>query len=128
MAEKPWKNSIFKVSCYIRHLWKYQALCMGMKFEKGQTMRLTISAYKLAAGMKILSDSFGSAKLTVPKEGYTYMPGETVEMVTLGGNSQEVPESVKDAQLPKDINKGRHAIYAGGEYESYLYLPVIPQK
>jgi len=26
------------------------------------------------------------------------------------------------------INKGRHAIYTGGTYDSYLQIPLIPQK
>jgi hypothetical protein len=26
------------------------------------------------------------------------------------------------------VNKGRHTIHAGGQYESYLLVPVIPEK
>ena len=26
------------------------------------------------------------------------------------------------------INKGEHVIYTGGKYDSYLQIPVIPQK
>ena len=101
---------------------------MGMKFKKGEVMRLTISAYKTPPVDGPMSTVFGSAKITVPKEGYTYMPGSKVEMVTLGGNSKEIPASAIRKSLPGDVNKGHHAIYTGGQYESYLYLPVLPKK
>ena len=101
---------------------------MGMKFKKGEVMRLTISAYKTPPVDGPMSTVFGSAKITVPKEGYTYIPGSKVEMVTLGGNSKEIPASAIRKSLPGDVNKGRHAIYTGGQYESYLYLPVLPKK
>ena len=101
---------------------------MGMKFKKGEVMRLTISAYKTPPVDGPMSTVFVSAKITVPKEGYTYMPGSKVEMVTLGGNSKEIPASAIRKSLPGDVNKGHHAIYTGGQYESYLYLPVLPKK
>ena len=100
---------------------------MGMRFRAGETLRLTVSAYKTPAVDGAMSSVFGSAKITVPKEGYTYMPDEKVEMVTLGGNAKEVPQGAKRNKLPSDVNRGRHAIYAGGIYDSFLYLPVIPK-
>ena len=29
---------------------------------------------------------------------------------------------------PATHNAGKHCIYTGGRYDSYLYLPVIPEK
>lgn len=56
------------------------------------------------------------------------MPGSKVKMVTLGGDANEVVAEAKSVELPKDHNHGRHIIYTGGRYDSYLYVPVIPKK
>lgn len=101
---------------------------MGMYFKKGQTMHLTISAYKTPKVDGPMSSMFGSAKISVPKEGYTYMPGTKVKIVALGGNSKEIQADAERKKLPSDVNHGRHAIYSGGQYKSYLYLPIIPKR
>lgn len=100
---------------------------MGMIFNKNEYLQVTVSAFKSPKEGKD-SFGFGTAKITIPKEGYTYFPNEKVEMITIGGNAKEVTEDSKKEILPKDINKGEHIIYTGGEYDSYLYVPIIPNK
>lgn len=100
---------------------------MGLKFKKGDILRVTVSPYKTK---KMWAGPFKlkMAKINLPKEGFTYMPGEKPEMYTIGGTEMFAGSKVDTAEMPKDHNKGRHRIYTGGKYDSYLYLPVIPEK
>ena len=66
--------------------------------------------------------------LTIPKEGYTYFPEDKPEMYTIGGSEMFAGSKVDTTDMPKDHNKGRHRIYTGGRYDSFLYVPVIPEK
>lgn len=99
---------------------------MGLLFSKGEYLRVTVSAYKSPKpGSTVIP--FGLKKMSIPVEGYTYMPGTKVPMMTIGGTSEPVPES-GEKETPKDHNHGRHVIYTGGKYDSYLYVPIIPKK
>ncbi len=100
---------------------------MGLKFKKGDILRVTVSPYKTK---KMWTGPFKlkMAKITLPKEGYTYMPDERPEMYTIGGAEMFAGSKVDTAEMPKDHNKGRHRIFAGGKYDSYLYVPIIPEK
>ncbi len=100
---------------------------MGLLFKKGDELRLTVSAYKTK---KLWSGPFKlkMAKVELPKEGFTYMPDCKPEMYTIGGGAMFAGSDVSTAELPKDHNKGRHRIYSGGQYESYLYVPFVPEK
>ena len=97
---------------------------MGLYFNEGEILQLTVGAYKPAQA----SIPFGSAHITIPKEGYTYMPGTETEMQTLGGNEMECAVRSEVIVSPVTHNKGRHCIHAGGQYDSYLYIPEIPDK
>ena len=102
---------------------------MGMMFGKGDILQLTVKAHKTDKKPKgPMASIFGSAKVRISKDTFTYMPGERPRMITLGGNSKETSPDSKTAQIPQDANKGHHVIYAGGKYDSYLYLPFIPKK
>ena len=97
---------------------------MGLYFNEGEILQLTVGAYNPAQA----SIPFGSAHITIPKEGYTYMPGTETEMQTLGGNEMECADRSEVIVSPVTHNKGRHCIHAGGQYDSYLYIPEIPDK
>lgn len=108
---------------------------MGMIFGKGDMLELKVEAHKIGSMKDApFASMFGSAKLEVPAldENYTYDPKtEHPKMVELGGDSEEVSSDGEyniEHRMPKDVNKGRHAIYAGGKYDSYLLVPVIPPK
>lgn len=97
---------------------------MGLYFNEGEILQLTVGAYKPEQA----SIPFGSARITIPKEGYTYMPGTETEMQTLGGNETECADRSEVTVSPVTHNKGRHCIHTGGQYDSYLYIPEIPDK
>ena len=97
---------------------------MGLFFEKGEILQLTVGAYQPEKA----AIPFGSAKITVPEEGFTYMPGQPVKMITLGGNATECADPSEVVTSPATHNVGRHCIYTGGRYDSYLYIPEIPAK
>lgn len=100
---------------------------MGLKFKKGDILRITISPYKTK---KLWTGPFKlkMAKISLPKEGYTYFPEDNPEMYTIGGSEMFAGSKVETTDMPKDHNKGRHRIYSGGKYDSFLYVPIIPEK
>ena len=100
---------------------------MGLLFKKGDMLRITVSAYKTA---KMWTGPFKlkMAKIELPKEGFTYMPDDKPEMYFIGGAEMFAGSDGTGTELPKDHNRGRHSIYTGGKYDSYLYLPVVPLK
>lgn len=97
---------------------------MGLFFEKGEILQLTVGAYQPEKA----AIPFGSAKITIPEEEYTYMPGQTVKMMTLGGGTGECADPDEVVTSPATHNVGRHCIYTGGQYDSYLYIPEIPAR
>lgn len=95
---------------------------MGLYFDEGEILQLTVGAYQPANA----AIPFGSASISVPRDGFTYMPGQPVEMMTVGGNATQCADPAEVVVSPATHNAGRHRIYIGGEYDSYLYVPVIP--
>ncbi len=99
---------------------------MGIKFKKGEYLQVSISAYKTVEWKSPFD--LKMAKLKVAKDGFTYLPKSKTEKITVGGVSGGLTGGIDTTNLPKDVNKGRHVIYTGGKYDSFLYLPVVPQK
>ena len=97
---------------------------MGLFFERGEILQLTVGAYQPEKA----AIPFGSAKITVPEERFTYMPGQPVKMMTLGGDATECADPSEVVTSPATHNVGRHCIYTGGRYDSYLYIPEIHAK
>lgn len=95
---------------------------MGLYFNEGEMLQLTVGAYQPEKA----AIPFGSARISVPRDGFTYMPGQPVEMITVGGNATQCADPAEVVVSPVTHNAGRHRIYTGGEYDSYLYVPVIP--
>lgn len=106
---------------------------MGMLFGKGDQLQLKIEAHKISSIKNApFASMFGKAKVSVPAESepYTYDPKKDhPQMKVMGGNPEKVAPDGQyniDHRMPQDVNHGRHAVYAGGEYDSYLLVPVIP--
>lgn len=99
---------------------------MGMLFKKGEYLCITVNAYKTSEWASPFD--LKMATIQVPKEGYTYMPKDKPEMITIGGVSGGLTGGIYTTNLPKDVNRGRHILYTGGKYDSYLYLPIVPKK
>lgn len=102
---------------------------MGLMFQKGDLLRVTVSGYKTR---KLWTGPFKlkMAKITLPKEGFTYMPDDRPEMYTIGGGEMfgSSDGRVETTQMPRDANRGRHVLHTGGAYDSFLYVPIIPKK
>lgn len=98
---------------------------MGLKFREGDILRVAVSPYRTR---KMWTGPFKPrmAKITLPKEGYTYMPHDRPEMYTIGGGEMFAGSRVDGADMPGDRNRGRHRIHTGGDRDSYLYVPVVP--
>lgn len=95
---------------------------IGLIFEKGEYLQLTVGAYE----PPVPALKFGSAKITIPSKGMTYDPSDSnVELVTLGGEADHVEDPAEVVKSPATHNRGRHTILTGGKYDSYLYIPVI---
>jgi predicted acyl esterase len=94
----------------------------GLLFRRNEYLLVTISPYKSPPDGSI-PIPFGQKQVSLPEEGFTYMPGGRVKMITLGAG-ESVP--MDETEMPKDHNKGRHIFYTGGKYDSFLYVPVIP--
>lgn len=99
-----------------------------LRFRKGDVLQLTVAAYK-SANLEKSPFKIKMAKMSVPKEGFTRMPGEQVEMQTVGGcDLSEVPSDGQYVKLPHDCNVGRHTVYTGGQHEGYLAFGVLPRR
>lgn len=99
---------------------------MGMLFKKGEILQITVNAYKTHEWASPFDLKMATIK--IPKNGFTYMPKDNPEMITVGGVSGGLTGGIDTSKLQKDVNKGRHVIHTGGKYDSYLYLPIIPKK
>ncbi len=99
---------------------------MGMLLKKGEYLYITVNAYRTNAWASPFA--LKMATLQVPKDGFTYMPGEKPEMISVGGVSGGLTGGIDTTHLPKDVNRGRHILYTGGSYDSYLYLPIVPNR
>ncbi|HWM47263.1 MAG TPA: CocE/NonD family hydrolase [Xanthobacteraceae bacterium] len=63
--------------------------------------------------------------------GTRFAAGETLRLIVQGDDLNRYPVDVAPVYFRhkgSSVNKGRHVIHAGGSYESYLLVPVIPPK
>jgi len=102
---------------------------MGMKYEKGDKLRLTVSAYRPDA-TDLPPIHFGEKKVPVPVGSETFLPSESPRLMYLGGKAETSPAYMKTQAVvdPPSRNKGRHIIHLGPGYDSYLLVPVVPQR
>jgi predicted acyl esterase len=63
--------------------------------------------------------------------GTLFEAGETLRLIVQGGDLNRYPVDVAPVYFRHKnlgVNKGRHVIHTGGQYGSYLLVPVIPEK
>jgi uncharacterized protein len=58
----------------------------------------------------------------------SFAKGEHLRLVVQGSDIYRYPEPLVYARHEDSVNTGQHVIHAGGEYESYLLVPVVPRK
>ncbi|MEV6559204.1 hypothetical protein AB0M22_26055 [Nocardia sp. NPDC051756] len=94
----------------------------AMKFNAGATLLLSVGPHY----SRVIDLPFGTASMTVPKEGITLRPGDTVEMVTLGSSSADIPEWIgeQEPSAAENRNIGTHIVHVGGQYDSHLLVPL----
>lgn len=97
---------------------------IAMQFNQGEQLELIVKPFTYPNVIL----PFGSAKIDVPVDTFTYMPNENVKMMTVGGDYKQVANSAEITSPPALHNKGIHRFYMGDKYDSYLYIPVIPAK
>jgi predicted acyl esterase len=56
-----------------------------------------------------------------------FAAGETLRLVIQGSDLYKFPAGTPTHRHVSERNKGRHLIYAGGEYDSHLLIPVVPK-
>ena len=59
-----------------------------------------------------------------------FAAGEKLRLIVQGTDINRYPKDIAPSQYRHEasVNRGRHTIHAGGIYESYLLVPVIPAK
>jgi putative CocE/NonD family hydrolase len=93
----------------------------GLKLHAGETLQVMVAPFH-AQPMAL---PFGSARISIPVEGFTYRPGAEVEMMTLGGNASTSPQWSRDqAVVDEPRNRGTHILHMGGRYDSHLLVPL----
>lgn len=98
---------------------------MALRFHPGEQLSLTISAYTVPSADSQLG-LFGSAIVPVPEYGGMFVLGAYVSLTELGGPSGSIPSFVKGQMLtaPSTCNSGNHIFHMGGQYDSFLLVPV----
>jgi hypothetical protein len=56
---------------------------------------------------------------------FRWRPGETLRLVIQGQDIYRYPRPLIQARHDDLVNRGRHVIYSGGEYDSHLLVPVL---
>lgn len=57
--------------------------------------------------------------------GTRFEAGERLRLIIQGRDIQEYPPSRVYFRHEATVNRGRHAVYGGGQYDSYLVLPIV---
>ena len=94
---------------------------MGLKLHHGEVLQVMVAPNRAQA----LALPFGSARVSIPVEGFTYRPGAEVELLTLGGDADSSPRWARDqAVVEEPRNRGNHIVHLGGRYDSHLLVPL----
>jgi predicted acyl esterase len=58
--------------------------------------------------------------------GTAFAAHEALRLVIQGSDIYRYPEPLVYARHESTVNVGRHSVHAGGEWDSYLLVPVVP--
>ncbi|KAF7515322.1 hypothetical protein PCG10_003391 [Penicillium crustosum] len=96
---------------------------IGLRFHPGEHLRLTV-----AANTVVRSDTesgFGISAVPVPAAGGTFPAASNTTLKVLGGSSK-LPDNIAAQRVatPTSRNNGTHLFHVGGQYDSYLLVPL----
>jgi hypothetical protein len=77
--------------------------------------------------LKIRPGEIVPLEIEIWPSGTRFLAGETLRLVIQGTDIHHYPRELMFARHEETVNKGQHTIYAGGPYDSYLLVPIIPQ-
>jgi predicted acyl esterase len=58
--------------------------------------------------------------------GTRFEAGERLRLVLQGSDIYQYPKPVMCDRHEETVNRGHHVVHAGGKYDSYLLVPVVP--
>ena len=95
---------------------------MGLRIHAGEVLQVTVQPFVSTSSPQ----SFGSAKIPVPTDSFTYMPNDTsVVLEKFGDPKMTMPEwTGKQAPTITSPNHGKHIIHLGADYDSHLLVPL----
>jgi predicted acyl esterase len=77
---------------------------------------------------KLLAGEIVPVDIEIWPSGTSFRPRETLRLVVQGSDIYRYPEPLVYARHEVSVNRGRHVVHAGGQYESYLLVPVVPRR
>jgi predicted acyl esterase len=93
----------------------------GLTLHAGEMLQVMVAPFHAQP----LALPFGSARTSIPVEGFTYRPGAEVELMTLGGDVSTSPRWSRDqAVVDAARDAGTHILHLGGRYDSHLLVPL----
>jgi uncharacterized protein len=77
---------------------------------------------------KLLAGQIVPVDIEIWPSGTTFLPHEKLRLVVQGSDIYRYPEPLVYARHEASVNQGQHVIHAGGQYESYLLIPIVPRR
>jgi uncharacterized protein len=76
--------------------------------------------------LKLKAGEIVPVEVEILASGTLFEGGEKLRLVVQGSDIYNYPEEYHSQGHTATVNKGKHIIYTGGKYDSYLLVPVIP--
>lgn len=78
--------------------------------------------------LKLSEDEIVPLEIEIWPSGTRFEAGEKLRLIIQGSDIYQYPRELVYARHEDTVNKGRHLIYTGGPYDSYLLVPVVPSE
>lgn len=78
--------------------------------------------------MNILPGEIVPLEIEIWPSGTRFERGERLRLVVQGTDIQKYPKPAMADRHEATVNRGRHVLHTGGEYDSHLLVPVVPRR
>jgi predicted acyl esterase len=78
--------------------------------------------------MKLPPDAIVALEIEIWPSGTRFEAGEKLRLVVQGTDIYNYPKPVMCDRHEDTVNRGHHILYAGGQHDSHLLVPVVPPK